>query len=506
VRRAIAGAALALSLVAAAGCAVREVRTGTPMEEGDVIEIRVPDDPTVTFKVWFRVGSQDDPPGKEGLAFLTGQMLAQGSTVERSYEEILEALYPLASGYDVRVDREMTVLTGRTHRDNLDAYWDLFSDAWLEPAFRQDDFDRIKADTLNYLKNTLRFASDEELAKAALQALLFEGTGYAHPPEGTVSGLEAITLDDVRDFYRTWYTRDNVVPALGGGFDEPLAARFVDGIERLPEGDLPRSAPPDSVDLDGSRALLVAKPDADASISFGFPIDVRRGERDFYALWVANSWLGEHRNSVSRLFQVIREQRGLNYGDYSYIEPFPEGGRRQFPPPHVGRARPTFEVWIRTLPDEQAPFALRAALRELDRLVERGMTREQFEATRTFLDKYALHFAETTAARLGYAVDDVFFGIDSPGHLERFRRAMDDLTLEEVNAAIREHLRTEDIGIAIVTGDAAMWRRVLSEGAATPIEYPTPKSDEITREDPEIASWPLDVEHVEVLPVEEAFE
>jgi zinc protease len=476
------------------------------MEERDVVLVQVADDPTVTLKVWFRVGSQNDPPGKEGLAFLTGRLLAQGSTLERSYDEILAALYPLATGYDVRVDREMSVLTGRTHEDNLELFYDLFSDAFLEPAFRADDFERVRADTLNYLRNTLRFASDEELGKSALHALLFEGTSYAHPPEGTVSGLEAITVDDVREFHRRWYTRDNAVLAVGGGFDDALVARLRGSLAALPEGRPPVAPAPASADLDGSRALIVAKPDADASISFGFPIDVRRGEREYYALWVANSWLGEHRNSVSRLYQIIREQRGLNYGDYSYVEAFPEGGRRQFPPPHVGRQRPVFEVWIRTLPDEQAPFALRAALRELDRLIENGMSREQFELTREFLKKYALHFAETTSARLGYAVDDRYFGIESPGHLERFRKTMDELTLEEVNAAVRKHLRTEDLGIAIVTGDAAAFRRVLSEGQPTPIDYATPKPEAVTKEDPEIASFPLHVDHIEVRPVEEMFE
>ena len=121
--------------------------------------------------------------------------------------------------------------------------------------------------------------------------------------------------------------------------------------------------------LEGRRVLLVEKPGQSTAISFGHPIDVHRGSREFYALWLANSWLGEHRNSVSHLYQVIREARGMNYGDYSYIEAFPQGGFRQFPPSHVGRRQQLFEVWIRTLPNEQAQFALRAAVRELERLV-----------------------------------------------------------------------------------------------------------------------------------------
>jgi len=56
--------------------------------------------------------------------------------------------------------------------------------------------------------------------------------------------------------------------------------------------------------------VLVEKPGESTAISFGYPMDLHRGSRDFYALWLANSWLGEHRNSVSHLYQVIREVAG----------------------------------------------------------------------------------------------------------------------------------------------------------------------------------------------------
>jgi zinc protease len=178
------------------------------------------------------------------------------------------------------------------------------------------------------------------------------------------------------------------------------------------------------------------------------------------------------------------------------------------PPVNVPRRTQLFEVWIRTLPNEQAPFALRAALRELQLLIDNGMTAEQFELTRTFLKKYSLHFAETTSARLGYAVDDRFYGIDGDGHLARFRRMMDELTLEEVNAAIKRHLTYRDLKIAVVTGDAANLRARFASDAPTPITYATPKPDEIMAEDVEIAAWPLSLaaERIEVVPVAEAFE
>ena len=473
------------------------------------VRVPVPGDPTVSFSISFGVGSQDDPPGKEGLAYLTGLMLAEAGTRRRSYEEILEALYPLASDYDVRVDKERTTLTGRTHRDNLDRYVPLLIEAYLEPAFDPRDFERLRSDAINDIENTLRYASDEDLGKAALHAFVFAGTRYAHPPEGTVQGLRRITLDDVREFYRRHYTRENVVIGLGGGFDDALCARLAATKDALPRaaGAIrpPRIEPPPIL---RNEVLLIDKPGADASISFGFPIGVRRGDDDFYALAIAVSWLGEHRNAASHLFQVIREIRGLNYGDYAYLEAFPEGGERQMPPVNVPRRHQVFEVWLRTLPNAHAHFALRAAVRELDRLVRDGLRREDFELTRAFLAKYVLHFAETTARRLGYAMDDRFYGLEGEGHLERFRRMMLTVTHDDVNDAIARHLRDRSLKIAIVTGDAARLRDALASGAPSPIEYPSAKPDEVLEEDREIERYPLpiDADAIAVLPVERAFE
>jgi zinc protease len=502
-------AAVALVFLTAS-CAPDSAPPSTTSESEDppVVLLNVPADPTISLSVQFAVGSQNDPPRKEGLAFLMGEMLVDAATETRSLDEILAALYPLAASYGMRVDVERTTLTGRVHRDNLTAFLELFTEAFLKPAFKADDFERVRNDAVNAIENTLRYSSDEELGKAALHDFVFRGTPYAHLSEGTVAGLKSITLEDVRAFYRSHFTRANVAIGVGGGFDQAVVARLEAAVGQLPAGSV---KPPPTIDVpsvEGRSAVFIDKPGADASISFGFPLDVRRGERDFYALWIANSWLGEHRNQSSHLFNVIRELRGLNYGDYSYIEEFPEGGERSMPPVNVPRRMQLFEIWIRTLPTAQAPFALRAALRELQLLVDNGLTREQFELTRTFLKKYSLHFAETTSARLGYAMDDRFYGIESDGHLARFRRMMDELTLEDVNAAIKRHLKYEDLKIAVVTGDAATLRTLLASGAPTPITYATPKPDAILAEDRIIAAWPLalSAERIDIVPVAEAFE
>jgi len=472
-----------------------------------IVLVPVPTDPTVAFSISFGVGSQNDPVGKEGLAYLTAQMLAEASTETHPYEAILEALYPIASGYSARVDKEITTLTGRTHRDNIDVYFGLLADAYLRPAFAANDFERVKSDTINYLENTLRFSSDEELAKAVLTDAVFAGTRYAHPIEGTLAGLRTITLADVAAFYRTHFTATNARLGLAGGYDDALVAKFEATLGELPRGTAPAVPTIEPAAIDGTRVVLVDKPDADASISFGFPLDVSRGERDFYALWIANSWLGEHRNQSGRLFQVIRGVRGLNYGNYSYLEAFPEGGQRSMPPVNVARHHQLFEVWIRTLPNEQALFALRAALHELGGLIENGMTEEEFQLTRAFLDKYVLHFAETMSERLGYALDDRFYGVPAPGHLARFREMLAAISRDEVNAALQRHLRTDDLTIAIVTGDAAGLRDALIADMPTPVQYPTPQAASVLAEDEVIAALPLAVaaNHIEIVSIDQVF-
>jgi zinc protease len=413
----------------------------------------------------------------------------------------------LAAEPGASVDREMTVLTATAHRDVFARLYPLFLDGILNPGFRQEDFDRLKSRTLEQIEKTLRYSSDEELGKAALNGKVFAGTRYAHLDLGTVAGLNAITMDDVREFHRKYFTRDNVTLALGGAYPPELPGRALADLARLAEGKPAPVPPPAAAPIKGRKVLLVEKPGESTAISFGYPIDLHRGSREYYALWIANSWLGEHRNSVSHLYQVIREARGMNYGDYSYIEAFPQGGFRNMPPTGVGRRQQIFEVWIRPVPKERALFALRAALREVEKLAASGMSREEFESQRSFLKKYVAQFATTTSERLGYAVDDRFYGIEQ-GHLKQFRRMMDEITLEEVNAAVRKHLRATDLVIAMVTADAQGLKKALLADAPSPIDYGgIEKPAEILKEDKEIERYPLKVKEADitVVPVEEMF-
>src|SRR3989441_5264864 len=159
-----------------------------------------------------------DPPGKEGLAALTASMLAGGGTRAMGYDQIVQALYPMASSINAQVDKEMTVFTGTTHIENLDRYYGLLKDMLLNPGFRAEDFNRLRDDAINFLKVSLRQGNDEELGKEELYNIIYAGHPYGHHNEGRIGSLEKLTLDDVRQFYRDHYTSANLVIGLAGGY------------------------------------------------------------------------------------------------------------------------------------------------------------------------------------------------------------------------------------------------------------------------------------------------
>jgi zinc protease len=474
----------------------------------NIVTLPIANDPTVSFCIWFKVGSQDDPVGKEGLAAITASMLSDASTKNNSYEQILDKLYPLAANYDASSSVEMTVVVGRTHKDNINEYYPLLLDAMTVPAFKQEDLDRIKSQTLNYLENTLRYASDEELGKAVLYNDVFSGTPYGHITQGLIASVKSITVDDVKNFYQAHFTKDNVVVGLGGGYSPEFLEKLTNDLKNgLPSATPVAVVAPKPKPMAGMNVTIVEKEAASTAISMGFPINLLRGSKEWYALAIANSWLGEHRNSSSHLYQVIREARGLNYGDYSYIENYPRGGQRSKPPQNVCRRQQIFEIWIRPVPNETRHFALRAALREFKKLVENGMTESDFMLTRDFLKKYVLHYAPTTSERLGYAIDDAFYGING-SHLENFRSMMSEVTLQDVNAAIKKYWQYGNMQIAIITKDAQSLKDALLADTPSPMKYQTPKSDAIMNEDKEISSFPLGIkpENVKVVPIGELFE
>ena len=220
----------------------------------------------------------------------------------------------------------------------------------------------MKDQQLNALVQDLRESNEEELGKERLQANLFAGTPYGHPALGTVAGIEAITLDDVKAFVAERYARGDVVVGLGGDTPPALVARLRQRARaRCPPARRRRRTAVVARRPKGLEVEIVEKETRGTALSLGHPLDVVRGDPDFVALWVARTWLGEHRSSTSHLYQRIREARGLSYGAYAYIEAFPRGMFQLDPDPNVARRAQLFELWIRPVAPRNAQMALRIA-------------------------------------------------------------------------------------------------------------------------------------------------
>ena len=497
-------ALLAAALLAAAGCAAPPGPAEESSEAGT--GFRASDSPIVNLRIVFRTGSIDDPPGLHGLNALTALMIGQGGTETLAYDELAETLYPWSASISAQSDKEVTTVTGRVHRDHLEPFYAIFRDLILAPRFDPADFERNRDRLRNAVVSTLRGNDDEELSKETLNALLYRGHPYEAPTMGTELGLEAITLDDVREFHAQRYTRGNFLAGAGGGYPEGFLARVeTDLRDSLPAGGAEPAELPEPRVLEGVELLVVEKQAIATAISIGFPIGVTRADDDFYPLLVANSYFGEHRTFNGLLMNVMRGQRGLNYGDYSYIENFIQAGGSRMPVPNIPRRQQFFSIWIRPVPHHNAHFALRQAMRELQRLVEQGLSQEDFEATRDFLLNYSQLYVQTTDRRLGYLMDARFY--DSGFLVDEIRARLPELTVDDVNGAIRRHLRFDDLGVAVVTSGAEEFVERLLAGEPSPPTYNTEVGEDILAEDAEIIEYPIpfNMERVQIVPVREMF-
>jgi zinc protease len=461
--------------------------------------------PLVTFRFVFTTGAAVDPPGKPGLAALTASMLAEGGTKDLTYKQISEAMFPMAAYFMVQTDKEMTAFIGETHVDNLAEYYKLVRARLLEPGWRADDFSRIKDNAINGIRVGLR-NNDEEFAKEVLYAELYRGGTYGHLNQGTISSLQKLTLDDVKQFYRQQYSQSNLFLGIAGGFPSSFLDTMKKDFKALPEGAgfVPRNKPPATIDA--NRAVIVEKDTRSVAISFGFPILTTRRLQDYPAMLLAASYLGQHRMSGGVLYNELREKRGLNYGDYAYIEHFPMGSFLMEPPQNVARNQQIFQIWIRPVEPPTAKFALRAALFNLDKLVTDGLSEADFERTRAFLLKYVNVLTRTKSAELGYAIDSVWYGI--PNYTEMLKTTLPKLTRDEVNKMIRSRLRSKNLVLVAVSKNAAELKKALASEEPSPLTYNSPKSEDIARIDKVIESWKLNFkeENIKIVQATDIFQ
>jgi len=488
--------------------AVAKAKSEQPKAQFKVLDKRNKS-PIVDFNLLFNTGAAFEPEGKRGVAALTAAMLTEGGSQKRSISEIKQAMYPMAASFNAQVDKEMTSLTGRVHKDKWPEYSQLVLESLLQPGFREDDFKRLKQQQISAIETNLKGNNDEELGKEVLYSEIYKNHPYGTYNLGKVSEVKNLTLDDVKDFYRQQFTQGNLTVGLTGDLSDEQKQEFLAKLAKgLPYGNKMKVEIPPAPPLKGHHVTIVEKETQPTAVSFGFPIDVKRGDKDWVALWLARSYLGEHRSSNSHLYQRIREARGMNYGDYAYIEYFPRGMFLTQPDANLGRSSQIFQIWLRPLrSNNDAHFATRAAQYELHHLIKHGLTPEQFESTRNYLSKYAGLLVKSQDRQLGYALDQDYYGIDKD-FVNYVRDGLEKLTVDEVNRAIKKHLQEDNIQYVFITKDAKdMAKRLVNEQESV-LKYNSPKPESLLTQDEKLKKYPLNIprDNVKIVPVEKVFQ
>jgi zinc protease len=419
--------------------------------------------PLVQVKIMVKAGSAADPAGYEGLAYLTARLLLEGSYGDPkapvTKEKLAEIVRPWGSAAkpSVRVDKEATTFSIMVPREAFKSFNEqVLSPLFTQPLFAVAELDRIRQETLEYVSSSLRFENVEMLGLLALDNYVHEGTAHGHLAQGSVQGLKAVTAEQVRRFYKTHYRPENLIAGLStkdaqinGLVQAALkkAGESADGVMPL---DKPAIEPPRPVQ--GRHLVIISHPNTIAAgLHAGFPISLKWGDKDYWALYVANVFLGVHRDSFGRLYTDFRQARGYNYGDYSYIEWFADRPFNLFPPTNVPRQYQYFSLWIRPVAHQYAHHLLKAMTWQLENFIRTGMTPAECELAKNKAKSLYLNLAETSSRLLAYKLDDAFQGTEDRGYLDTYLKSIDALTPEEINAAIKKYFQAENIKYVIVT-------------------------------------------------------
>lgn len=485
--------------------------------EGPVALVTQPGSaPATDLVLMARAGAAHDPPGQEGLAYLTARMLREGGAGGRTPEQVDALLYRLGTDVEVVVDQEIVTLRARALHEDLPELADLMADMVLEPAFDPAAFDRIRDEALDDLQTGI-FASDEALGQQVLQDWLYAGNPYGHPVQGRLGSLPALDPDDLRAFLDDRWVRPAVVlgvsgpAALDGDALDPAAPggaavqALHDRLSGLPARVYTDVTPRGLDPVQGRHLLVVEKETAGTGLHFGHPIPVDRGHPDWPALLLATTALGEHRQSHGRLYRALRSTRGMNYGDYAYIENYRQDGWSARQQVGTGRVQNHFYGWIRPVTADNGPFALKAALALVEQWQAEGLDDDELARMKAYLPARVALWGEEPIRRLGWSVEARLMGWPDP--LTALPEAIAGLTAAEVTAAVQRHIRPEDLRIVAVTADGAAF--IAAMEADSPLTYsgePPPPGGAQAREDRAWSEVTVELSSATVVPTEGLFQ
>ncbi len=389
--------------------------------------------PMVIVDVAIEAGSRLDPPGKEGLANLTADLLTEG-TSKRSAREIRETVDFLgaslssAGGVDYSSVR-LTVL-----RKDLETGLDLLADVLRHPSFPAQEVERRRDAILAGMK------ADEDnpgaVASKAFLRALFAGEPYGHPAEGWPESVRKLRRADVRDFYRQWYVPARAIVTVVGDVDAQEAQLSVERYLGAWEGLAPPAPSYPQVAEPPAATVVIDKPVSQANIVLGHR-GVERSNPDFYGLSVMNYILGGGGFS-SRLLNSIRTEAGLAYSVASFFT--------------VNRDPGSFQVVMQTK-NATARAAIERARAEIERIRNELVSEEEIAEARQYLTGSFPLRLDTNAEIAGFLSQVEFYGLGED-YADQYARRIQAVTREEVRRVAQKYLHPDRL-VLVVVGNSA---------------------------------------------------
>jgi zinc protease len=387
--------------------------------------------PVLDADLYVTTGSAADPSGKAGLANMLADLLDKG-TQNRTARQIAERIEGVGGSVGAGASDDEVSISVSALADQDTLVFSLLSDVALRPTFPEAELQTVRTQTVSQLRAA-------EANVDILGSRAFARAVYGQHPYGTassVASVQAIRRADLQAFHRAHFKPGNALLVVAGDVTPArateLARRYFGGWSgaAAPAPALP--APPERT---ATEVILVHRPGAVQSNIMVGNLGTRPDNQDVFALDVMNQILGG--GTDSRLFQILRQQKGWTYGAYSSFDR----------PRDVGFFQASAKV--RT---EATDSAVREMLAQLNRIRDEPVSAQEFEAAKSYLlGSYPLRFE--TAAQIANRVASLRLVGLPVERIREYPQRIQAVTPEDVQRVARQYVHP-DRAVVVVVGDA----------------------------------------------------
>src|SRR5579863_3581629 len=275
---------------------------------------------SASLGLWVGVGGRYEAPEVNGVCHFIEHMLFKG-TKRRSARRISQDVEGVGGYLNAFTSEEMTCYHSKAHHDRFDELLDVLTDMFLNSRFDPLDVDKERS----VIKEELAMYLDQpqQHVQELLNETLWPHQPLGRPLTGTEKTLDTLSRAHLVNYQRTNYVANRTIFAVAGRIKHKEVVKAVSRhANRFPQGRTPNFLPATS-EQTAPRIRLFTKETEQTQIALGIRTCSRHDPRRF-ALRLLNTILGE--NMSSRLFQVIREDRGLAYSIYSALSYFDDAG------------------------------------------------------------------------------------------------------------------------------------------------------------------------------------